>query len=65
MALGMLYPVLLAAGSPPDMPVRAMQFLYVATAAVGGLAALWTLPLTPTAPVAHAAHARRTPNGRV
>ncbi len=57
MALGMLYPVLLAAGSAPVMPVHAMQFLYVATAAAGGLAALWTLPLTRVAPLRSLARA--------
>lgn len=44
--LGMLYPLLLAAGSAPGAPVRAMQFLYVVASAAGGVAALWTLPLT-------------------
>jgi hypothetical protein len=42
-AVGMLYPVLLAAGSPPDAPVRGLQILDVAGAAVGGFAALWSL----------------------
>jgi len=42
--LGMLYPLLLAAGSAPGTPVRAMQFLYVAAAAVGGVTALCMLP---------------------
>ena len=57
MALGMLYPVLLAAGSEPDVPIRAMQFLYVVTAAAGGVAALWTLPITHRASIPHPAHA--------
>jgi hypothetical protein len=38
--LGMLYPMLLAASSSAGTPVRAMQYLYVAAAAVGGLAAV-------------------------
>jgi hypothetical protein len=44
--LGMIYPLLLAAGSAPGTPVRAMQLLYVVTAAAGGITALWTLPFT-------------------
>ncbi len=44
--LGMLYPALLAVGSAPGTPVRAMQLLYIATAAAGGLAAMRTLPLS-------------------
>ncbi len=56
-ALGMLYPVLLAAGSAPGTPVHAMQWLYVVTSAAGGLVALWTLPLTHGASIARAAHA--------
>jgi hypothetical protein len=50
-ALAMLYPVLLAAGSAPGAPVRAMQLLYVVTAAAGGIGALWTLPVTGSAPI--------------
>ena len=42
----MLYPLLLAAASAPDAPVRAMQFLYVTTSAFGGFLALETLAST-------------------
>jgi low temperature requirement protein LtrA len=55
--LGMLYPLVLAAGSAPGTPVRAMQFLYVAAAAAGGVAALCTLPLSRGAPLHSTARA--------
>jgi ABC-type proline/glycine betaine transport system permease subunit len=56
--LGILYPLALAAGSDPGAPVRAMQLMYAAMAGAGGLAALWTLPLTPrSAGISHTAHA--------
>jgi len=55
-ALGMLYPMLLAAAGPPHAPIRAAQVLFVAAAAVGGIAVLRSLPLTPGAAVPH--HAR-------
>ena len=38
--LGMLYPMLLAANSGAGAPIRAMQYLYVAAAAAGGLVAV-------------------------
>jgi hypothetical protein len=44
--LAVVYPLLLAASSAPGTPVRTMQFLYAATAAAGGIAALWALPIT-------------------
>jgi len=55
--LGMLYPLVLAAGSAPDAPVRAMEFTYVAAAAVGGVAALWALPYVRNGSNLGAAHA--------
>jgi ABC-type proline/glycine betaine transport system permease subunit len=57
MILGMLYPLLLAAVSAPGTPVRTMQFLYVAAAAVGGVASLWTLPLRRGVPLQRIARA--------
>jgi hypothetical protein len=54
----MIYPLLLAAGSAPGTPVRAMQLLYVVTAAAGGIAALWTLPFTRGATIRLVAHAK-------
>lgn len=53
--LATLYPLLLAAGSAPDAPIRAMQFLYVATSAIGGFAALRTLAFTRLVPDLRAA----------
>jgi hypothetical protein len=55
--LGMLYPLALAAGSDPGAPVRAMQFMYAVTAAVGGVVALWTLPPMRSATISYTAHA--------
>jgi hypothetical protein len=45
--LATVYPLLLAACSAPDAPVRAMQLLYVASAAIGGFAALRMLAVRP------------------
>jgi hypothetical protein len=56
-ALGMMYPLLLAAGHAPGTPVREMQLLYVVTAAAGGIAAHWALRPTRRGPVPYTARA--------
>jgi hypothetical protein len=51
--LGMLYPMLLAARSGADAPIREMQYVYAAAAAAGGLVAVLLSSAARQAPAPH------------